>query len=573
MSSTPWFSTQRLALLLSLGVLSGCSNIGGNGTPQHQGFEVKLLLGSALHEFCDRAAAKYNAQNPQLDDGTEYYITCEAAGSGDVVDRVLSLAKQLKNGTIQAEDPQFPVLLSVDGEIYHSQLRYQIDRLYPGQDYIPEIPDAPMLANSPMVLMAEAAIADSLQSVEDPFKAFVTAKNHQDLNSNAPNLPITYVHTAPTRSNSGLQTLVSQFASVSGKRPVDLTIADVQKYQDQVQQIQQKVTRYGKSTSSLSKAMVANGPYWASVGSVYESSVIAANSERSDANSGVRYQAVYPPATFTSNMRAILAEAPWISEEEKAAAEAVIEYLRSPETQSIATDLGLRPGVPGVPLGPRFSPEFGVQTSPNYDSYNPPPPEVVEAMLQSWQDYAKKASQVAVVVDSSGSMAGRKITAVQNTLRNYIENLGPKERIALINFNSDIKPPVVADGTPEGRDRGMQFITSLQANGGTRLYDAALYARNWLSENLRQDAINAVLILTDGEDSGSQIQLNQLERELQKSGFSSDQRIAFFTVGYGKEGEFDESVLKQIAEVNGGYYRKGDPETISALMADLQVEF
>jgi Ca-activated chloride channel family protein len=162
---------------------------------------------------------------------------------------------------------------------------------------------------------------------------------------------------------------------------------------------------------------------------------------------------------------------------------------------------------------------------------------------------------------------------VQNTLRNYVESLGPKEQIALIDFDSEIRSPVLVDGTPQGRDRGMQFIANLQVNGGTRLYDAALYARNWLVSHPRKDAINAVVILTDGEDSGSKIRLEQLRQELDKSNFKSDQRIAFFTVGYGKEGEFNPKVLQQIAQLNGGYYRQGDPTTISTLMSDLQVEF
>ena len=79
--------------------------------------------------------------------------------------------------------------------------------------------------------------------------------------------------------------------------------------------------------------------------------------------------------------------------------------------------------------------------------------------------------------------------------------------------------------------------------------------------------------MTDGEDSESGITLDQLGQELSRSGFSSDQRIAFFTVGYGNEGEFDAGALEQIAQLNGGYYRKGDPATIAQLMADLQVEF
>lgn len=137
----------------------------------------------------------------------------------------------------------------------------------------------------------------------------------------------------------------------------------------------------------------------------------------------------------------------------------------------------------------------------------------------------------------------------------------------------EIRPPVLIDGTKSGQDMGIQFISSLQVGGGTKLYDNALYARNWLQQNLRKDAINAVLILTDGDDSESNINLERLAAELKNSGFSTDQRIAFFTVGYGKEGEFNPDALKKIADLNGGYYSQGNPETISRLMADLQVEF
>jgi len=132
---------------------------------------------------------------------------------------------------------------------------------------------------------------------------------------------------------------------------------------------------------------------------------------------------------------------------------------------------------------------------------------------------------------------------------------------------------VIIKGTPEGKNKGIQYISSLQAKGGTKLYDSALFARDWLRKNLKPNAINAVLILTDGEDSDSKITIQQLEQELKKSGFNSDERIAFFTVGYGKEGEFNPQILEQIANINNGYYKQGDPNTIDKLMNDLQVEF
>jgi Ca-activated chloride channel family protein len=564
---------KRTAVMLScLLALSACTG----GTQDNQqatrsGLEVKFLVGSALGDFCQQAAEKLNQQRPKLANGKEFYLSCQALGSGDVVTSVVNQANQFKSGTLSPESPELPTLISVDGEIYQNQLIYQMNQLFPGKNYIPEITDSPLIANSPMVFMAQTDIAKGLRQVPSQFQVLATAKTHRDIDPQAPPIPVHYVQTAPTRSNSGLQTLVAQFSDISGKRPEQLTVDDVQKYQSQIQQIQSKVTRYGVSTHSLADAMVRNGPFWASVGSVYESSVIAANAALPAGQP--RYEAVYPKATFSSNMRAILPQAPWVNADEKAAAEQVITYLRSPEAQTIAANLGLRPGTPGVALGGKFSPEFGVNPQATYDSYRPPKPEVVEAMLKSWQDVSKKPSLVAIVVDSSGSMGGNKMPSVQQTLQTYINSLGPKDQIALIDFDSQIRPPVLVDGTPAGRDRGLQFISSLTVDGGTSLYDAALYARNWLQQNLRKDAINAVLILTDGEDSGSQISLDQLGQELKKSGFSSDQRIAFFTVGYGNEGEFNPEALKQIADLNGGYYSKGNPETISQVMSNLQVEF
>ncbi len=559
------------ALLLLLFSCSSQSNVTNQDDSDLQGLEVKFLIGSDLAQFCQQAAAKLNQTKPKTNSGQNFYLTCEAKGSGDVVQDVLNLAQQLQTGNIQADAPDFPSLISVDGEIYQSQLVYQLDKLFPGQDYIPSITDSPLIAYSPMVFMTTEQLAPGLERSDNLYTSLATVKNHQQLDQNAPAIPLTYVHTAPTRSNSGLQTLVAQFASVANKPAEDLTLADVKQYQEQVKQIQKKITRYGKSTGNLARSMTENGVFWASVGSVYESLVISANSQ--PGNNQTKYQAVYPQATFGSNMRAILPNAPWISSAEQEAATEIIEYLLKPETQQIATDLGLRPGVPGVPLGNKFSPLFGVNPQAKYDSYRSPQPEVVEAMLNSWRTYAKKPSQVAVVVDTSGSMQGTKLAAIKSTLLNYVQNLGEQEKIALISFNSVINPPVIVEGDQAGKNKGIEFISQLNADGGTRLYDSSLYARDWLTKNPRPDAINAVLILTDGEDSGSQISLNQLSEQLKTSNFESGDNIAFFTVGYGQKGEFNPQTLQKIAELNGGYYRQGNPQTIANLMADLQVEF
>jgi Ca-activated chloride channel family protein len=121
--------------------------------------KIKLLFGSALKEFCGAAQQKLQQQPLQLSDGTPVQITCDIRGTGDVVTEVVTLAQQLRSNTIKADDPRFPTLISTDGEIYLTQLGYQINQLFPGQNYIPDVTEAPILVNSPMVLMVPENLA------------------------------------------------------------------------------------------------------------------------------------------------------------------------------------------------------------------------------------------------------------------------------------------------------------------------------------------------------------------------------------------------------------------------------
>jgi len=114
-----------LGMLLLLGACNSNPSQTQQSQPQQKGFEVKFLVGSDLKEFCEQAAQKFNKTQAKTDDGNPFKLTCEAQGSGDVINTVLSLAQQLQAEMINENDPKFPTLLSVDGEIYQSQLIYE----------------------------------------------------------------------------------------------------------------------------------------------------------------------------------------------------------------------------------------------------------------------------------------------------------------------------------------------------------------------------------------------------------------------------------------------------------------
>jgi Ca-activated chloride channel family protein len=111
------------------------------------------------------------------------------------------------------------------------------------------------------------------------------------------------------------------------------------------------------------------------------------------------------------------------------------------------------------------------------------------------------------------------------------------------------------------------------AEGGTRLHDGVLAGRDWLRRTRRSGEILAVVVLTDGIDSGSRLSLQALQEELRRSGFGGDERIGVFTIGYGSSGEYDPTALRKIAESNGGEFVEGTPESILRRMEDLQLAF
>ncbi len=391
-------------------------------------------------------------------------------------------ARAALQGGTAADDPRIPTLVSVDGEIYLELLRHRLQALAPQRELIPPSADAPALATSPMVLMTTPALARGLRRA-DPFQALARHSDHRQLDPAGPPQPIRFVHTAPTRSNSGLQTVVAMFAEVSGKRPEQLGLDDVRAAAPAVAAIQKHVTRYGL--------------FWASVGSVYESSVVAANSRREPGQDPL--VAVYPQATYSSTMRAILPAAPWVSAREREAALLLIERLQQPGLQ--------------------------------------------------------------------------QLTSAQRSLQAYLAQLGPRDVVGLIDFDSEVRAPVVLRGGAQDAGKAAVFVGLLLAEGGTRLHDAVLAGRDWLRRTRRSGEILAVVVLTDGIDSGSRLPLQDLQEQLRRSGFGGDERIGVFTIGYGSSGEYDPTALRKIAESNGGEFVEGTPESILRRMEDLQLAF
>ena len=149
-----------------------------------------------------------------------------------------------------------------------------------------------------------------------------------------------------------------------------------------------------------------------------------------------------------------------------------------------------------------------------------------------------------LVVDLSGSMNDAdKLNQAKLAAKAFISRLRPKDRTAIVTFSDKI----ILQQQPTG-DPGIlgRAIDALQAKGPTRMNDGL--ARG-VSEALRgrEGARKAVILLSDGEDTDSQLDLAAAVKP------AVEARIPIYTIGLGPDVKSD--ILSGIAgDTKGRYY-------------------
>ncbi len=156
-------------------------------------------------------------------------------------------------------------------------------------------------------------------------------------------------HTDPTRSNSGLQTLLLMTLEYWNKRD-GLAIADLldPAYQTFVRETERGVNRFESSTGTFMQDMVRFGPSKYDISVVYENLAIE-QIENAQGRWG-NLKVYYPATTLWSDHPVALLNAPWVTPAQRTAARALIAYLRSHPVQQRALSFGFRPGDPSVPI-------------------------------------------------------------------------------------------------------------------------------------------------------------------------------------------------------------------------------
>jgi Ca-activated chloride channel family protein len=135
-----------------------------------------------------------------------------------------------------------------------------------------------------------------------------------------------------------------------------------------------------------------------------------------------------------------------------------------------------------------------------------------------------------LVLDTSGSMRGVKMEQARKALKYCLENLGPKDRFALINFATTVNRyrGQLLDASPDQVGEAKKWVAKLEATGGTAINDAMAAALAYRTDDAGRSF--TIVFFTDGQPTIGETNTDKILQNIQAKN-TANTRIFTFGVG------------------------------------------
>ncbi len=166
----------------------------------------------------------------------------------------------------------------------------------------------------------------------------------------------------------------------------------------------------------------------------------------------------------------------------------------------------------------------------------------------AWKTKADAVAKkdVVLVLDTSGSMAGKKLEQAKKALAFVVANLNEGDRLEIIRFSTEAEPLFgeLAPNDERNRDRAAMFVADLRPIGGTAIHDAVKLAASTLAKRNDNTRPGVVIFLTDGRPTIGQTS----EEVIVAAAGDAPYRIFCFGIG----SDVNTHLLDKIAEKTRG---------------------
>lgn len=157
---------------------------------------------------------------------------------------------------------------------------------------------------------------------------------------------------------------------------------------------------------------------------------------------------------------------------------------------------------------------------------------------------------ICFVIDTSGSMSGKKIEQAREALRFCLDNLNSEDRFNIIAFSTESRPykDALVSASREQVNAARAYAAELKALGGTNIHDALLAA---LESKKSRDASDKrpymIVFLTDGLPTIGETNVETILKDVKKANPGS---VRLFAFGVGHD--VNTKLLDTLAEENHG---------------------
>ncbi len=174
---------------------------------------------------------------------------------------------------------------------------------------------------------------------------------------------------------------------------------------------------------------------------------------------------------------------------------------------------------------------------------------IVQVSLIAGEHTDKQARipvNLAIVLDRSESMKGRKLDDAKLAALQAIASLGPHDRVALITYADTVETLISSRPVPLDSD-ATRLIKDVQPRGGTALFGGVSLAAAELRKHINRLRMHRVVLISDGianQGPSSARDLERLGRALMK------EDISVSTIGIGDN--FNEDLMTRLSLASDG---------------------